>query len=39
MPTEKVLNALATSGHNSTVDPLRLESSYNSALKLFGRYA
>ena len=39
MPTEKVLTALAKGGYHSTVDPLRLESSYNSALKLFGRYA
>ncbi len=38
MPTEKVLTALAKGGYESTVDPLRIESSYNSALKLFGRY-
>jgi hydroxymethylglutaryl-CoA lyase len=38
MPTEKVLTALAKGGYQSTVDPLRIESSYNSALKLFGRY-
>ncbi|MGD2004104.1 MAG: hydroxymethylglutaryl-CoA lyase [Flavobacteriales bacterium] len=39
MPTEKVLSVVAAGGFDCTVDPLQLESSYNSALKLFGRYS
>jgi len=39
MPTEKVLSVIAAGGFDCTVDPLQLESSYNSALKLFGRYS
>jgi len=38
MPTEKVLSVVTSGGFECTVDPLQLESSYNSALKLFGRY-
>ena len=39
MPTEKVLSVVTAGGFDCTVDPLQLESSYNSALKLFGRYS
>lgn len=38
MPTEKVLSVITAGGFECTVDPLQLESSYNNALKLFGRY-
>ena len=39
MPTEKVLSVVTSGGFDCSVDPLQLESSYNSALKLFGRYS
>ena len=39
MTTEKVLSVVTAGGFDCTVDPLQLESSYNSALKLFGRYS
>jgi hydroxymethylglutaryl-CoA lyase len=39
MPTEKVLSVVTAGGFDCTVDPLQLESSYNSALKLFGHYS
>ena len=38
MPTEKVLSVITAGGFECSVDPLQLESSYNNALKLFGRY-
>jgi len=38
MPTEKVLSVITAEGYDCTVNPLHLESSYNSALKLFGHY-
>jgi hydroxymethylglutaryl-CoA lyase len=36
MPTEKVLSALTLANHSHSLDPLRIESAYNSALQVLG---
>ena len=38
MPTEKVLSALTLANHSHSLDPLRIESAYNSALQVLGHY-
>ena len=39
MPTEKVLSALTLANHSHSLDPLRIESAYNSALQVLGPYS
>lgn len=39
MPTEKVLSALTLANHSHSLDPLRIESAYNSALQVLGSYS
>ena len=39
MPTEKVLSALTLANHSHSLDPLLIESAYNSALQVLGPYS
>ena len=39
MPTEKVLSALTHANHPHVLNPLQVESAYNSALEVLGRYS